>query len=183
MIFTEKFQTSVGKVVLRRDLKKLSRKRIIHNLNTAENVGVVFSPANKEELKIIKGFLSFLSNIEIKVFPLALIDSKKNDIEVVLEKNINFIQRKDFNWFHKPFTKVLKDFISEDFDILINLCMEDSLPINYIVSQSKAKLKTGKYFENTETFCDLMIDIKESNNISYLIEQTSHYLSVINNSK
>ena len=183
MIFTEKIQSTLGNVVLRRDLKRLSRKRFIHNLNSAEKVGVVFSPLNKEELKIIKGFLSFLSNLEIKVFPLAFIDTKKNDIEMVMERNINFVQRKDFNWFHKPLAKVLKDFMNEDFDILINLCMKNTLPVNFIVSQSKAKLKAGKYFENAETFCDLMIDIKNSTDISYLIEQTSHYLSVINNSK
>jgi len=183
MILTERIQKSVGQAILLRNSKKLSRKRFIHNLNTAEKVGVVFSPRNTSELKTIKSFLAFLKKLEIKVYPLAFMDHKRHDINIIMESRINFVDRKDFNWFHKPLSPALTNFIKHDFDILINLGMYYTLPINYIISLSRAKLKVGKYFENKESFCDLMIDVKDSKDLSYLIEQTSHYLSVINSIK
>jgi hypothetical protein len=181
MLFAEKIQTTVGKAVLNRDLKNLSRKRHIHNLNNAEKIGVIFSPETNKELKLVKSFLSYLSKLDIQVFPLAVIDAKKSKVEPALEKNINFVDRKDFNWFHKPLAPKLKEFIGQRFDILINLCMKNTLPVNFIVSQSRAELKAGRYFEGIETFSDIMIDIGKTGDLSYLIEQTSHYLSVINN--
>ena len=183
MLIKDKIQNTVGDAVLKRNYKRLSRKRFIHNLSSAQRVGVLFSPSGASELKIVKGFLAFLTNLDIKVFPLAYLDSKKTDINMVMEQHINFVDKKHFNWFHRPMTPEIKDFIKEEFDILINLSMNNILPINFIVSLSRAKLKVGKYFEEKESFTDLMIDIKDSKDMSFLIEQTSHYLSVINNTK
>ena len=174
-------QQTLGRAVLRRNTKKLSRKRFIHNLDTAKSVGVVFSPGNQQDLNNVKQFLGYLINLGIKVIPLAFIDNKRIMPLIITEKNINCVTPKDFNWFHKPLSPVLKNFIHTEFDILINLCLKNSLPVNFIVGQSRASLKTGKFFEN-DSFCDLMIDIKDSNDLSLLIENTSHYLSVINNS-
>lgn len=181
MIFTERIQNSLGNAILRRDVKKLSRKKHIHNLQTARKIGVLFAPINNDDVHKVKKFLSYLTKMDIQVFPLAYINDKNTTVEPAVEKNINFIDRKDFNWFHKPLTPKLKEFIGHNFDILVNLCMSNSLPVNFIMSQSRAELKVGKYFEEKETFSDLMIDIKKSDDLIYLIEQTSHYLSVINN--
>ena len=150
MIIIERIQRTIGKTILRRRHKKNLRNRFTHNLNSANKVGIVCIPANKEELNIIKGFLEFLSKLEIKVFPLAYIEPKKNDIEVVLEKRFKFVDRKDFNWYYKPFTTLVKDFINEEFDILISLCMRNVLPVNFVIGQSKAKLKVGKLFKILE---------------------------------
>ena len=183
MIIKERIQKSVGQFTLRRLSRRPSRSKQIVNLSIAEKVGVLFNPANKEELAVVKGFLGFLTKLEIKVFPLAFLDSKRNNIETVLEKHINFVEKKDFNWYHKPLSPKLIDFIRKDFDILINLSLRNSMAVNYIVAKSKARFKVGKYFENLETYCDLMIDVTKSDNLPYLIEQISHYLSVINSTK
>ncbi|NJM15859.1 MAG: hypothetical protein HC896_11270, partial [Bacteroidales bacterium] len=57
-----------------------------------------------------------------------------------------------------PISVTVESFIQTKFDILINLSLEPSYPIEYVVALSNAQFKVGK-FEQDNLHLDLMIDL------------------------
>ena len=64
-------------------------------------------------------------------------------------------------------------------NFLIDLNLQENFPCQFLVALSPAHLKVGK-FTNSEGFYDLMINIDKGKKIDYFIEQTKHYLELIN---
>ncbi|NJK86580.1 MAG: hypothetical protein HC906_12035 [Bacteroidales bacterium] len=64
------------------------------------------------------------------------------------------------NWYQKPFGDTIDQFIKTPFDILINLSLDESYPIKYILALSASKFKVGKFFKEPN-YMDLMIDVEK----------------------
>ena len=71
-------------------------------------------------------------------------------------------------------------FIDTDFDILLDLSMKSMLPLLYIAGLSKAKFKAGSQSDDRKPHLDLMISLRQGDELDELIAQISYYLSIIN---
>ena len=91
---------------------------------------------------------------------------------------IDFFFLKELNWYYKPQNYIIKNFLEKEYDILINFCTSNCVPVKYLAGSSKAKFKVGK-FEKDLFIYDMMIDIKKDN-LSALITEIKHYLNLIN---
>ena len=89
--------------------------------------------------------------------------------------NIDYFNLKDFNFFGAASTEKVKNFVSEEFDLLINVSEENSLIYDYVVSSSLAKFKIGK--ENDDLY-DLLIKVK-TNLVKDLVTEVIFYLDLI----
>ncbi len=93
---------------------------------------------------------------------------------------------REVNWKMIPKSAEVSQFLTERFDILINLYLpaqekdhKKNQPIEYISALSKAKLRVGPFSENTASF-DLIIDVPAKADLQHLIKQIDFFLNRIN---
>jgi hypothetical protein len=84
------------------------------------------------------------------------------------------------NWFGKPSTHIIENFINEEYDLLIDLNIHDHFPLKYIAALSKAKFKVGKYKEQDEIIYDMMIDSDNTQKLKYFLRQVDTYIAMLN---
>ena len=163
----------IGKKVLERKLKGRVRTTRVCNINEAKNIGIIFNATQLVSFEIIRNFTKDLSEKKIKVSVLGYVHSKKLIDHYLYRKGFYFFTKNDLNWFNKPVADTVEEFINIPFDILINLCLEEYYPIQYIVALSVSGFKAGRYAEEPN-YLDFMIDIeKEKKEMRDLQKQIS----------
>ena len=90
--------------------------------------------------------------------------------------------QKELTWYRIPAGNTVNNFITEEFEILIDLTLEDILPLQYIVAKSRARFKVGRFGEANRHFLDMMIDMAGANSLPQFIAQVDRYLLMINRS-
>ena len=177
--FNNKFKIKIASFVLNKKIKKIARTKQVINLNSAKTIGIVFNNKNQKSNDIIKEFVNFLSQKNIQVYIVEFIN-KKIKTDNYVKKGFNYFSLNDLNWYYKPKSIIVDEFINKELDILIDLSLDSSCyPIQYIDALSKAKFKVGKFYE-TQNYFDFMINIDKNNDLSFFIEQIKHYLTMIN---
>lgn len=154
----------IGHKVLERKLRDRIRTTTVCNINDAKKIGIIFNATHLISFEIIRNFVKELSKKKISVIALGYVNSKKLIDHYLYRKGFNFFTRSNLNWFDKPVTDAVEEFINIPFDILINLCLEEYYPIQYVVALSNSAFKVGKYFSEPN-YLDLMIDIEKEKKI------------------
>ncbi len=78
-----------------------------------------------------------------------------------------------------PDSLEIKNFVSESFDILINLNEGNCFPLNYITAMSKAKFRIGRYSKKNLSNFDMLIEAGNSTSLSNFIKEVDKYLRII----
>lgn len=213
MNWIDQIKTAVGKRVLANKFRNQTHVPSICNLKEANNIGIIYNATEYISFEIIRNLVKELAHDSRKVTVLGYVDSKKLIDHYLYRKGFDFFSKNELNWYYRPVSPVVEQFIKEPFDLLINLSLEEYYPINYITALSSAKFKTGKYSPG-DIYLDFMIDIekekqtmknlqkeimdgtdqKSENNeieadlekktetelqLSFLINQLLHYLSIL----
>lgn len=166
---------NIGRSIINRKLRNHKREKNIYGFDEAKLIGVLFSVQNIGDFNLIKEFLVYLRNFNCNVVALCYIDSKKIPDYYLLKKGFNFFTRNNLSLFYIPKSPLIDDFINQKFDILLNLCLEELVPIEYVVNLSKAKFKIGRFQKNKYPY-DLMIDVSKKNTIENLIDNIKYYI-------
>lgn len=87
--------------------------------------------------------------------------------------------KKQLNWIWKPKGIPVKDFTNQQFDLLINLCQQNCLPLEYLAATSKAHYKIGAAIDYPNQY-DLII--KTDDFTSYL-DQINFFLKKFKNDR
>ena len=91
----------------------------------------------------------------------------------------DFFYQKDLNWYYKPQNYIIENFVKKEYDILINLCDSNCIPIKYLVASSLAHFKIGQHEEGYEIY-DFMLSMREEQGIEDFMIQIKHYINLIN---
>lgn len=153
-------RSKVGEFVLSKQLKQQHRTIKSCNLENASSVGILFNATHSVSFEIVKNFVKELSNTNKNIMVLGFVDSKQLIDHYLYRKGFEFFTRNELNWFQKPESPAAIEFINQEFDLLINLNLEDTYPIKYILSLSKASFKVGR-LTGSHQYHDLMIDIEQ----------------------
>jgi len=148
------------KQYLRKQLGRKDRNVRVCNISDAKEIGIVYNANQVISYEIIKDLTKDLGEKGIKVNALGYVQSKQLIDHYLYRKGFDFFTNNDLNWYNKPISQNVKDFTRKPFDILINLCLERTYPIDFIVASSKSNFKVGKYF-NEPNYLDLMIDLEK----------------------
>jgi len=181
MIMFKKIRSKIGKRILRKRLRKISRSRTLLNFDSSHSVGVIFKAEDNSQIEIIRQFLTFLTEKKNNICAIGFVDNKKIPDFLMLKKGYNFFCRKDLNLYFLPNNPLVSDFLSKPFDILIDLSLDHHLALDYIVSMSNARFKIGPLKQNLNCY-DFMIDLKSKAGVEPLIENIKHYTEVFCNS-
>ncbi len=158
-----------------RKLRKLAEKQkhnpVIPNLDSAKLIGVIWHPTQKEAFQYLKNFFNKKQGIfrGFCVF----------EEDVNPHTDSNTLTTADLNWLGFPKPGKIDDFTSINFDVLINMALNQNLVLDYITLLSKAKFKVG-YSTNESNYFDLNINIGENDDAMYLVKQQIFYLAQLN---
>lgn len=166
---------------LLRDLPQ-DRKPIARNLALARKVAIVYVVEDEATHNHVKNYVKRvkeelgISNI------MALGYSDQKVMPHYLHARLNFdaICQKDLNWYRIPQGNAVQNFMAEEFEVLIDLTLEDRLPVQYILAKSRARFKVGRWSESNKKILDMMIDMAGSRSLPQLIQQVHHYMLMVN---
>ncbi|MBE9511709.1 MAG: hypothetical protein IMY71_12600 [Bacteroidetes bacterium] len=174
-----KIQLVIGNFVLKKKLKHSRRTKKVHNLKTAKRIGIVFNATEQDDYRQVSGFVKDIQDRGIEVKVLGFVNDKDAPNEYLLKKNFSYFLKKSLNWYGKPANPEVERFLNEKFDIVIDFSLDNDYLFKYIMALSPSRFKVGK-FKEPNNYYDFMIRINKDKDLKYLIEQTSHYLEVIN---
>ncbi len=166
--------------LINRELKTLHRSKQVVNLTNAKSIGIVYSlesetiyhAMNALALQLTKAgaevkIIGFLSE---KIIPNYYLPKLKMDIFTTRDINLLGIPKKPF----------IKDFINEEFDLLIDLSATDFLSLDYIAGCSHANFKAGRYSDKMVSIFDFMVKKPDDMDAEMFLETMITYLRTIN---
>ncbi len=163
-----------------KQLRKVPRKKGIYNLSTAQTAGILYDATIEANHLIVRNFIKELRSHDIKIQALGYIDKKKREDNYIGDSTYTFTCKTDFNFFYSIKKEAINEFINTPFNLLIILTNKPSFAIDYLGRFSKAEFKVGKSGLDNELY-DLMIELKENDDIDELKKQILHYLNILNN--
>jgi hypothetical protein len=170
----------IGKFLLNQKLKKVNRTPLFTSLDNAQKIGILFDATENSNFETIKKLVKQFSGQKTEVKALGYTHRNKKNDQYIGNHQIDFISRKDFNWFYQPTDPVIQQFIDTPFDVLLVLTATDYFPINYISQLSKSKFKTGKSGTCNNQF-ELIMEVDEKCSFQELSDQTMRYIQMIGN--
>ena len=180
-----KIKAIVGKKVLENLVKKKNKRNVkFCNINQANSFGIICVIKDEKDYKKIIGLIKYLKGeFGIRnVKALAYYPKKDNPHFLQSRLGFDFFNIKDINWFCLPNTVTTRNFINENYDILLDVTDGEFIPQKFILHYSKSALKVGTFSKTNKPYLDLMIDFK-SKDFQENINQVVSYLDMLNNKK
>jgi hypothetical protein len=161
---------------LKDEIKVQNHKPFICPLNDAKNIGIIFNATELSNIETIKKIYYKLKNEKNKIEILGFL----NNNTIVTNDKINFINIKNINWYKKPKKIFIENFINSEFDILLNLDLDNLITLQFVSVFSKAKFKIGCYDKINSKIFDFMISFnsienREEYNIENLVNLINFY--------
>lgn len=183
MGFFDNIKFNLAKKRFIREFKNFKRSGKVYNMDEARSVAILYYLDSEETFSIIKKYVKYLKEDEgiKKIFALGYYDGSEKDVPSYVSPKLefDFILKHQSAKTYKPSGNSVRNFIHEDFDILIDLTIEKKLPVQYLVNWSVAKFKVGIHQEENLKFYDLTL-IQESKSLTDLIDNINGILKKIN---
>lgn len=178
----KQIKNSIANLLLKRELKSLHLIRNGNKFNFGEikTIGILFDASNSEDFELVKRYIIYLREYNKRVKAIGFYTARKVPPTMYSKLEFDFISRKELTFIGTPSGMVVKNFIQEEYDLLIDLNIYNHFPLKYIATLSKAKFKVGKYEQEHTEMYDMMINIKDSKTIKYLLSQIDTYVMMLN---
>lgn len=174
-----KIKQGIGDRFLRREIEPV-RLRSGSNFRSAQRVGFIYKDVDQSFYQRLGEFADHLkAKYDIKtVHSLAFVDEKEKKLPEYQRQRVDaeFFTRQDLNWHMKPIRNV-SNFLTQDFDILIDFSGGKVVPLNFVLKESVARMKVGMRGTPAERYCDFIIDMGDQFGLDKFIEQLNLYLS------
>ena len=170
-----KIKKKIGNYFLKKKLKDLSRNCSFAGFEASKNIGIVFNATKEQDFELVKKYVKYLRAFGKKVKTIGYFDQKEIPGMVYSKVEHEYISNKDLNWYLKPLSFFIDEFIEQPYDILIDLNLDDDFALQYISSLSKAKFKIGKFASDADRF-DMMIEMEQGQNLKLFLKHVDHYL-------
>jgi hypothetical protein len=182
-MYFKNFRLQAGKYLLRREAGQLKRVKTAFNMSEAKSFVILFEASKMEDVDLVKKYVNYLKEMKKKVRVIGYFNTEFPPEFTYSKLEYEFFSIKQLSWQLKPSSSFLRPFLSEEFDVLIDLNFEDHFPLIYLSTLSKARFKVGKFSRENEKIHDLLIDITKGKTFRYLLQQVDIYLQMINNKK
>jgi len=179
----EKLIRSYGNLKLKKESEQVTRERTDPNIHKAAMIGILYDATEKETFEQVKEFFRDLKNSGKDPVSLGFIDGTDVTFHPLARPESDYLFKTQVNWYEKPGSPVVENFIDEPFDILINLTLADNYPLDFIAAVSKAGLKIGRA-NSAVSFCyDITFLVDPESDLKTFAYMIIHYLSNINNAR
>ena len=173
-----KLKEYIGRKILKRKKRGVTRVVRVHNFDTAKKAVILFDTGNIASFKVIHEFRRFMEKKGIKCSAYGYVTQKEIPQEMLLRKRYAFIIRNDLNWYMKPSGEAVDSFYSDDPDILVDFTLDMPLELQFLVQLSSASFKVGCFTEANNDY-DMMINLTGQNDAGFLAEQFKLYIAML----
>ena len=180
MSLLQTIRNTFGNYFLSQERKSVHRNKIFMNMEEAKTIGIVFDATNNEDFDLVKKYVTYLKEMKKKVKAIGFFNQKVTPAMAYSKLEYDFFSLKDLSWNNIPNSIYVKNFIEDDYDILLDLNLDDLFPLRYISSLSKARFKAGKKSEKNNSIFDMMIELEKGKNLKFYLKNLDTYLFVIN---
>lgn len=149
-------------------------------MEEAKTIGIVFDATDTIDFDLVKKYVTYLKEMKKKVKVIGFFNQKVTPAMAYSKLEYDFFSLKDLSWNNIPNSIYVKNFIEDDYDILLDLNLDDLFPLRYISSLSKARFKAGKKSEKNNSIFDMMIELEKGKNLKFYLKNLDTYLFVIN---
>lgn len=176
----DKFRIKAGEYYLKKAMKTNLEKRkpLFTTFDAAMTVGILARVEDEQKLLLLKGYIKQLKEEHgiRKVVLLGYHDKKELSKGLQQPLDVYILSRKNLNWYARPMGIDYKNFVHQEFDMLLDLTRIDCVPLNFAIAESKARFKIGLYKEHKKALYDFMIILKNED-IHELFKEINKYLS------
>ncbi|MEA3496270.1 MAG: hypothetical protein U9R42_09570 [Bacteroidota bacterium] len=170
---------NIIKLIFRFKKKEIEKaKKLIRNKNL-DKIGLLYISENSSQDTFIKSFIEKLSIENKEIFSVEFITQQDRMHEKISSKNNFKFEGKDLNFFGLLPKEKSANFLENNFDIIINLSLNNNIYLHYLSFMSIAKLKIGLYNDEFSHIYDFMIDPKDIANLNELISSIENYLGML----
>jgi hypothetical protein len=177
--FLSGIKQTVGNFLLNKNLSRLERDKKLVSFSDARNIGIVYLVSNQGVFNKVKLLIRKLNSPYRQVMALGFVNRDSIPDYCVAANSGYYFDKKDLNWYGAPNNDYIKEFINKEFDIIIDLTLEDVYVLQYIVALSKSKLKVGRFSKSMEKYYDLMIKNNNNTLSDEYIDQILYYLDIL----
>jgi len=149
----------------------LNRRVKLPHPDSLNKVAVLWQPEQKEAYQFLRNHFSH----ELIIFRNICVYSH----DPVVDVGINAITPQTTNWLGFPKKGIAEDFLNTEFDLLLNIALDNNLVLDYLTALSKARFKVG-WSPEENNFYDLNINIKGKQDALFLARQQIFYLGQLN---
>jgi hypothetical protein len=157
---------------LAKQLRQLNNRHLSVDFESAKSIGILFDGTELGPREQILSYAKQLKSRGKKVKLLAFMNNRQEN-EGFVFKSFN---KKELDFFLRPKSEEVREFIETPFDILLNLTPQPVLPLEYIAAVSKALFRVSRYHEQSEAY-EMMVDLPENADIKELIKQIEFFLN------
>jgi hypothetical protein len=156
MSFLQGLRENWGHKILRRKAKKVNRTKTYNNLESAQTVGILFDATIKTDTEDVKRLISSLNKAGKRIDALGMLHTAEELAVANDAVGFNYFAADDCTFFCFPKGANAVQFVSQKFDILLNICPDTSLCTDYIVGMSQAKFKVSTRLDD-EAYADFIL--------------------------
>ena len=180
MKFLLKTRQKIGNSILRRKAVNVKRTKSYHNIDSARNIGLLFDSTVQANYFSARRFFTNLTESGKDVCALGMVLNEEMLRYYTPTPNINLFSLEKTTFFGFPDNPEVEKFVKSDFDILINICTEENLCVDYVMGMSNAKFKVSVKFKDND-FADFALEFKDNRtpNTDELISKIKQYLSAL----
>ena len=135
-------------------LKEWYRKRALRKISTGRDakfisytdirtIAFIFNLSEENILSAIKKFLKTSEDNNIKVYGMAINDTKQVP-NLIMDSRISILNMKDVDFYGIPRASATEDFVSKKYDLLIDFSSKYCFLNEYLSTSVNAHLKVGK---------------------------------------
>jgi len=162
--------------VLDRIGEKVERDRRILSLQDAKNVAILFDGTKVKDIKLVKSFVAKFAKGKEMVTALGYVNNNHKSFDHISVLHFDFFSKDELNWFGKPKGMVIRNFLTKEYDILIDLSLKKYYPLTYLLAASPARYKIGRLRDDISIF-DSSINTKKDKSLETLITKITDYLT------
>ena len=180
MLLNKNIRVWLGHNRFLKEMKRTIRKPEIVNFEEASKIGILYDATDERDSDSIKNYIKNVRSVYKKdILAMGYVDKKLTHKSQYAQFGLDFFTRKDLNYRMIPVNPVVKNFINEKFDILINLNSGKCFPLRYISAMSKAKFRVGRYSSTNTIYFDLMVNLEGDPPIRTVMNEIEHFLRLI----
>lgn len=173
------FRERAGKYFLKKEgLPVRDRKGV--NLGNAQSAALLYIDHSEEHFKQIRGYVKQLHEIYgmKRVCALGFVDLPSKQLPVYQAQKLEYMYftRSDLNWYLKPQVSLM-NFLTEPFDVLIDLSGSPCLPMQYILKASHARMKVGSSMAEADGLYDLTVRLDDQEQLVDYWKHLNYYLT------
>lgn len=174
-----KYKVAIGNFLLQKELKRVKRDKRNFSLDSSKTFGILYEYKNDEDFMVVDDLIHELQALKKEVKVLAYI-SDPNLLKYIPQKlSVDFFQLNDLTWYLSPKSTYVSSFVNTSYDILIDLNVNNVLPLKFVSATSKAHYKVGIYQEEMKEILDLLIKPKKKSSLKELIQEILYFLKLL----